>query len=90
MTVQRMIFGLIIIAAILGGVIIIRQYYFTQPKTTSITQEYSSSVYGISFTFPLSYTLAEKDVSGSSTRKHHSITLTSTAELPVRKGWNSS
>lgn len=51
-------------------------------QATSTLQQYSSAEYGISFAYPESYVLEERDTPGSAMRKHHVITLMRKADLP--------
>lgn len=44
---------------------------------------YSSAEYGISFSYPSRYLLAEHDSLGSALRKHHAITLLRREDLPL-------
>lgn len=60
----------------------------TTPQTEGIsgTRSYTSTEYGISFTYPARYVLAERDAEGSAQRKHHIITLTDEEYVPPVAG----
>lgn len=54
------------------------------PDTGSVAMPtYTSEKYGVSFSYPSSYTLSERDAEGSAMREHHTITLIATADLPL-------
>ncbi len=50
---------------------------------TGTLQTYTNNAYGLSFTYPATYTLDERDASGSELRTHHAITLIPTDSLPL-------
>lgn len=46
-------------------------------------QQYASAEYGISFSYPDTYVLTERDAPGSALRKHHIIVLMRKEDLPL-------
>lgn len=61
------------------------------PDTSTSTpgaslKTYSSPEYGIEFRYPSSYQLTERDLPGSSQRRHHVVTLMRITDLPAPQG----
>jgi hypothetical protein len=70
---------ILIIAVVLGG------FWFAKNKISSSpepVQKYSSSQYGISFSYPENYVLSEQDISNPELQAHHSIILMRKEDLP--------
>lgn len=91
MTMARflVVLGLLIAA---GAIFVIATDDSPMPTTDPVGEEqsrmqtYSSDEYGISFSYPDSYTLTEIDVPGSALREQHSIVLQRTEDLPAPEG----
>jgi hypothetical protein len=47
--------------------------------------QYANAAYGLSFSYPQTYVLEERDAPGSGMRRHHIITLIPKADLPLPK-----
>src|SRR3989344_534802 len=69
LSVKNIVLGLALLAVIVGGV-----YWYMQDGEEMSGMLYSSAVYGISFQYPESYELQEREV-GNGERYHYSIVL---------------
>ncbi len=58
----------------------------TTPTTTNQNIIYTSAKYGISFAYPSSYELSERDNEGSALREHYTIILMRKEDLPAPEG----
>src|SRR3989344_3816751 len=88
----KILIGIVIAIAILGGGFFWLNNYIYQEKQgdgggeeTSVPT-YTSEKYGISFTYPSTYQLSEREAPGSALREHHTITLMRTVDLPAPEG----
>lgn len=69
----------------LGGWYVAGRYTAPQQggQGPAVLQKYVSAEYGISFSYPDTYVLTERDAPGSALRKHHSIVLIRKEDLPL-------
>lgn len=88
-TSHRLVFIASIFIALIVGFFVIRQYM--EPRTEeqiphADSLQYSSTIYGLSFSYPSIYVLSEGDAPGSGMREHHWIMLVREEDLPLPEG----
>ena len=88
----KILIGIIVVIVVLvGGFFWLNNYIYQEKQGDGGGEEtsvptYTSEKYGISFTYPSTYQLSEREAPGSALREHHTITLMRTVDLPAPEG----